>query len=273
MALKVVTRTLDFTIRDLKSDRPQPSLVAECASAAAHPLRAVLLLAGEDRPILAPLRSTPVDDSEDYVYRYDWVFGLTCLKPELAWWDWQAELRSESAVTVQLIIRCPPGVIYSESAAGLLALSPSRDARSWLERNREALGKVMSSTADMAGVLSQPVSKALKLASSLSNFVDSGEGPTKRWFVYRFLDVDTTSCAIEWRMHKPVLREFGPVLRGTIALSFHGVASLDEPVELILRPKLGFYPSDDICYVTPTDALPPEQRPTLSITPIAAVTA
>ena len=97
------------------------------------PLRWYLSLAGNSRAQVSPLVATQAGDL--HVYRYDWIVGLACVAQEDNWWDWQAKLRTEDALKVQLLIGVPQDISWSEVSAELLALHPSRTTSSWFEEN------------------------------------------------------------------------------------------------------------------------------------------
>ena len=78
---------------------------------------------------------------------------------------------------------------------------------------------------------------------------------------------------MEWRINKKVLDQYGPLLRGSLVLAFHGSAegdtSREKTVRLELRPQLGFNPRDELSRVTPTSKLGEDQQVKLEIRPRA----
>ena|SRR5579862_7984770 len=97
-----------------------------------------------------------------------------------------------------------------------------------------------------------------KTFSVLSNSLDAqADGNEHNWFIYQFVDPDSHSCAVEWRIYKKVLQQYGPLLRGSLILAFHGKQNKEEQkgIRLLLRPQLGFIPKDELLRVTPTENL------------------
>ena len=104
-----------------------------------------------------------------------------------------------------------------------------------------------------------------------SNFISSGEKDDKNWWIYRFLDAQKNCCVVEWNINHKVLEEYGPLLRGSIVLSFHGTSRSENgiPITMLLRPRLGFDRKASLNYLPPVEELDTdERRVALSITPI-----
>lgn len=244
MSIAVAERCFDLAL-DLK-DKRQPCLLfdpgASTAPARQH-LRLYCALAGETSPQLCPLPTAYTDGQEAGFYRYDWLLGVTPLTGKATWWEWWDSLRDERAVNVKLLFdSAGSGFLVNELAAYLLALQPSRDTNSWFERNAEQLGKLANCAATAAGPVNSNLAGLLNLSALMSNFVSSGSSRDKSWFLYRFLDDKLHCPAVEWNIHHKVLEQVGPLLRGSIVLSFHGqpATGSPKPVRLLLRPHLGF---------------------------------
>jgi hypothetical protein len=84
------------------------------------------------------------------------------------------------------------------------------------------------------------------------------------------LDASTGSCATDWRISRRVLKEHGPLLRGSIQLAFHGnfeAAPKQAPkIHLLLRPQMNFDPADELHF----SRLPDSECPSLVVCPQAA---
>jgi hypothetical protein len=133
------------------------------------------------------------------------------------------------------------------------------------------LSSAGETTAQLPGI-GAGLSAALRVSSALSNFVTSGDDGGKNWFLYRFLDPEKQCCAIEWQINKKVLLQFGPALRGSLVLAFHGVPAAGEKgITMQVRTQLGFRRDNPICMVAPTRALPEDQQVRLLIRPRAEV--
>ena len=96
---------------------------------------------GETSPGVSPLSVDIAGDKDYRVYRYDWVFGVAL--PNLSgtnrgelWWDWQKRLADATSVSVQMILSPAAGMGYTCVAAQLNVLPPSRDTKTWWQKNR-----------------------------------------------------------------------------------------------------------------------------------------
>ncbi len=109
------------------------------------------------------------------------------------------------------------------------------------------------------------VSSGLTLAS---NVLESATENQKNWFLYQFLDERLKSPTVEWRINRKVLREYGPLLRGALFLSFYGsTQTTPGAVRLLLRPQVRYCPKDDITFVIPTNALGKDQQVCFEVKP------
>jgi hypothetical protein len=219
-------------------------------------------LQGEERPTLA---SDP--SAKDVVYRYDWAFGIAVI--EGFWWDWQEHLRDESAIAVQILLEPidhPPEAL--PVSATLSGLSPSRNTRGFWE---QVAAKVPRAAADVAkasewvvphvGMVSSP----LLLASSV---LESQSGEKKNWFLYQFLDEYKRCPCVEWRITKNALKEYGTLLRGSLFLLFSGSNEASRGrLRVSLRPMIGYYPKDEICYIAPSNEWGPDEQLFIDVEP------
>jgi hypothetical protein len=203
-------------------------------------VRLHLSLMGETRPALSPLSVDVAADREYRVYRYDWVVGITAL----GGWNWKSMMRRE-ALVVQLVIRPNASNIGCTCvAAKLNVLPPSRDTSTWSERNPDTVTEITKGTGDLAAsAVGFPfVGVATKVAAALSNSLRSRGRLKTNWYIYQYLD--GVNQAVEWRIKRKVLDEFGPLLRGSLVLAFHG-GSQDSTegtsgIRIQLKPNLSF---------------------------------
>ena len=288
MSVGCFERVFDIALSHEKTNKPEVRLLepGDALLGQEKALRCVVGLLGEKEPEVLPVSPSYAVDTDQRVYRYDWVFGISVPLEREPYWNWQGPLREKSAAVVQLLIAPgKSGFGFTDISTALLGLHPSKDTRSWLESHSEQLGKSLLAAANLAtetGGLGGPtgsavggaVSAVLRASSVISNFVSSGEAQAKNWYMYRFLDAEERCCAVEWKINKRVLLEYGPLLRGSILLAFHGAAAGtggQEGIKMILRPNLGYYEDDELCHVRPTLKLPSDQRPELLVKPRAAV--
>jgi hypothetical protein len=219
-------------------------------------------LMGEVNPVLVPL---PVDYSfnNDTSYRYDWVVGVAEPYTE---WDWHAVMRGrERALSVQLLIDCgDSGFSFSDMSPVLLGLHPSLHSVSWLEKHAELLREGVKGAAELAKLIPSAPPGLPDMLKAGSNFISSGEKDEKNWWIYRFLDMRKKCCVVEWNINHKVLEEYGPLLRGSIVLAFHGAPKDEHPIIMLLLPRLGFDRSHDklsnIKFLPPPEELETEER-------------
>jgi hypothetical protein len=237
-------------------------------------LRWYLGLMGETSPVVSPLSVDIAGDKDYRVYRYDWVFGVAL--PNLSgtnrgelWWDWQKRLADATSVSVQMILSPAAGMGYTCVAAKLNVLPPSRDTKTWWQKNRGDVYEVVKAGTRTAEEIYPGT--ITKVVASLSNSLDAQtKWRTTNWFIYQFLDSTTQACAVEWRITKKILNQYGPLLRGSLILAFHGGADERKGIRLELRPQLGFNPHDELSRVSPTFKLEQDQQVKLDILPRAA---
>src|SRR5262249_39929711 len=242
---------------------------------AGNVIRLHLSLMGETHPALSLLSVDVAHDREYRVDRYDWVVGIRGLEG----WNWKSQMRSE-ALVVQLSIRPQASNIGCTCVAGKLnVLPPSRDTSTWSERNPDTVEAITKGTADLAaGAAGVPVAGiATKVAAALSNSLRSRNRLKTNWNLYQYVhDVDQ---AVEWHIKRNVLDEFGPLLRGSLMVAFHGgvrdrTAGTDG-IRLRLRPQLAFrrgfrhtrYFGDDIRRVSPMAEVEDQKQIELRIFP------
>lgn len=253
--------------------------------AAGKVLRWYFGLMGETSPETSPLSVDVAGDKNYLVYRYDWVFGVAIpnVTPKdrdkdpnqerqgALWWNWQAALTDGTCMAVQVMIsREDHGVGYSCVSTNLNVLPPSRDTTSWWQRNRKGVIEFVKSGATAAEQLHPGI--ITKTFSALSNSLDSKEKwswKRTNWFIYQYVDPDSQSCAVEWRIYKKVLRQYGPLLRGSLILAFHGEPRSPghKGITLTLRPQLGFIAQDEFKRITPTEHEDQSKQVQLNILP------
>jgi hypothetical protein len=193
--------------------------------------------------------------SDIQAYRYDWIVGLSCVAEESRWWDWQATLRAEDALKVQLLIEPVPGITYSELSAELLALHPSRDTTSWFEESAGESLKTAGSIAKAGASVIPGLAFGAQILNAIPSKLDKRQwflGRRKNWFLYRYFDAMVGCPAVEWVVSKNVMRQYGPLLRGSLALAFHGEPGQSgECANLRLRAGLGLRQTTGLDYVLP----------------------
>jgi hypothetical protein len=274
MAIKVCEKSIDFIATSYNKQSPSvrafpPPPKKEEGERRLH---CIVALMGETAPLVSPLSPNYGIADDMHPFRFDWTFGVSDHPDDS--WDWQADLRETSAMVIQLLITTAgSGVGYTELASSLLALQPTKNTQTLIESHAEKLGTAMMSIAGASeGLQALPgagaVAAALKTSAALATFVASGEGRGKNWYVYRFVDPKLHCACVEWKINKKVLLEYGPLLRGSLLLAFHGSPELGHPVKVELRPKLGFYKAGDLCHVTPTD-VSQDVRVILDVTPLS----
>jgi hypothetical protein len=293
MSVSSVERILDVAVRDIyKADcsilhygPPHEEIKIEAGSPrhkeykdGGRVLRWYLGLMGDTSPAISPLSVDVAGDKHYRVYRYDWVFGVSLPNvcgpdPGELWWDWQKALGKATSVAVQMIIRPgDSGIGYTCVATNLNVLPPSRDTETWWQKNRGGVIDIVKAGAKTAEeIYPGMITKAF---AALSNSLDArGKWRRTNWFIYQFLDSTTQACAVEWRINKKVLNQYGPLLRGSLVLAFHGGrrrgARVKKGIRLELRPQLGFNPRDELSRVTPTFKLKQDQQVQLEILPRA----
>jgi hypothetical protein len=211
-------------------------------------------LTGEVHPTLAPLSIDHSIDSSTS-YRYDWVVGVA--EPPV-WWDWHGRMRTERTIAVQLFIDCrDSGCSFSDSSPVLLGLQPSLHTSSWWDRHADTVRDSVREAAKLAEPLVPVVPGIVQVAS---NYISSGDNHQKNWWMYRFFSTRRKCIVVEWNINHGVLVEYGPLLRGSIVLSFHGKRKGSNGINLILFPRLGFDKRghQDINYLPPYEALEDE---------------
>jgi hypothetical protein len=244
MSTEIKQKTVDVVFKTGPDGKLQAELARENQTHQKDDqvLRLQFSLMGETEPVLSPLATDyfVADQTKTTVYRYDWTVGATPIAPCYRW-DWFAEIAKERAMAIQLLI--DPGessCSCTEINAFLLGLLPSKDTASDWEKMKNKLGDGLDKLSSITDPFSKIATTLLKTSSVVSNFVVSDEQGEKNWFLYRFLDEKRRCCAVEWNIHRTVLHQYGPVLRGSILLAFHGQARPAKPLTLLLRPRLNF---------------------------------
>lgn len=235
-------------------------------------VRLHLSLMGETRPALSPLSVDVAADREYRVYRYDWVVGIGGLGD----WDWKSKLRSE-ALVVQVVMRPQASNIGCTCvAAKLNVLPPSRDTSTWFERHPDIIAQLTKRAGGLAEAAGIPfIGSATKLMADLSNSLVSRSNGKTNWYIYQY--VDHVDQAVEWRIKRDVLDEFGPLLRGSLLLAFHGGVQDGTAetggIRLRLKPLLAFQraehdSADDLKRVSPMAVIKDEKQIELGLSPV-----
>jgi hypothetical protein len=288
MAIQLKRMYFDLVARDYASNHPEFDVIsgshtcdrgetpAGCASwnrGKAFTLRCYLSLQGEDSPVASSKRlsfsETPETGAERTAYRYDWAFGITLI--EGFYWDWRKELADDGALAIHLVLKPEPFAGGPEAipvAAILSTLHPSKNTRSLWE---QTLPMVPKAAAEMAKTGASALPLLNYLSSGLmfgSNVLASYTDNQRNWFLYQFLDEKLQCPVVEWRISKKVLIEYGPLIRGTLFLSFQNPASSqDSAVRILLRPQIRYCQADDICYIIPTQKLEAKEQVFLDVRP------
>jgi hypothetical protein len=153
-------------------------------------------------------------------------------------------------------------------SATVSALQPSRNTKGFWEQAWPMIPK----TAADAVMAVEPAFPLLRYLSSgltlVSNVIESQGANQKNWFLYQFLDENLRCPTVEWRINKNVLKEYGPLLCGSLFLAFSSSIESDRgSVRLLLRPQIRYNPEDDICYIIPTAKLPDDQQVYIDVKP------
>jgi hypothetical protein len=91
---------------------------------------------------------------------------------------------------------------------------------------------------------------------------------TKNWFLYQFWDGEARCPVVEWNINRQVFQEYGPLLRGTLYLAFHGSTKLHSgQIRLRLRPQIRYHERAELEFIIPTDQLPKDEQVFLEIRP------
>jgi hypothetical protein len=275
MAVQIKRQVLDFLAKDYLTNSPEvqllpnwpPSSKSQAELGTRCIMRWYLSLQGEDAPFTSQLAFSQDSSAQESIYRYDWAFGITVLKG--FYWDWQKELRDENSLTIHVVLEpkgeAPEAIPIS---AMMSVLHPSRHTKSFWEL---AWPKVPKAAADVAKAVEPvlPYAKYLEGGLALtSNVLESQAESKKNWFLYQFLDERRKCPTVEWRINKNVLEEYGPLLRGSLFLIFNGsTRSNTSKLRILLRPQIGYYPKDDLCFIVPTDELAEDQQVYIDVKP------
>ena len=271
MTTRIRRETFDFVAKDYRTVCPEIEILDQGydpASIEAQPeytdsfvQRWYLSLQGEDTPLF----SDSAHRDQAHIYRYDWAFGISLTAHHR--WDWMAELCQNSALAIHIAL-IPVGLSAEAVPIGatLGALHPSRYTGSdwdWSKLSR------LASDAARIGAKAYPpldcVSDALTLTS---NLLETDEDGRKNWFLYQFFDEDLKCPAVEWRIDKGALEAYGPLLRGSLFLAFHGSAdSCPGSIRLMLRPQIRYCEQGDINFLAPTARLAQGRQVYIDVTP------
>jgi hypothetical protein len=175
----------------------------------------------------------------------------------------------DSALAVQLLPKpigdAPEALPVSATLCGL---SPSRNTLGFWEQLAPKIPKAAADVAKASEWLLPHVGSVSSPLMIASTVLESQAGNKKNWFLYQFLD-DRERCAcVEWRISTSALEEYGPLVRGSLFLTFNGASSPnDGQLRLLMRPLIGYHPKDDICYVSPSDEWPASQQLFIDVKP------
>lgn len=172
------------------------------------------------------------------------------------WWNWRDELCQDGALAVHLLLQPkgnPPEAL--PISATLSALRPSRNTKGFWEIAGPVLPRVAAEAAKIGSQVIQPLQYVSAGLSGASNILDSynENQKTKNWFLYQFFDEETKSPTVEWRINRQVVLEYGPLLRGTLYVAFHGSTELHPgSIRLLLRPQVRYYEKNHLLFIAPT---------------------
>lgn len=275
MAVQTKRQVLDFLTKDYQTNSPKvqllpnwpPSSKIQAGLGTQCIMRWYLSLQGEDAPFTSQMVFSQDSSMQQTIYRYDWAFGITLL--EGFYWNWQEKLRGENSLAIHLVLEPEgDGPEAIPISATMSALHPSRNTKSFWEL---AWPKIPKAAADVAKVVEDVLPFAKYMESGLvltSNVLESQAESKKNWFLYQFLDEKRKCPTVEWRINKNVLKEYGTLLRGSLFLAFSGSACASKSnLRILLRPQIGYYPDDDICFIIPTDELAEDQQVYIDVKP------
>lgn len=285
MTVQVSRTSLDFVAFEYSSNKPRVELIRPPLADPVEPpyrewkedraltLRCYMSLQGEDSPALAAAGPPSADGSGNssapLLCRYDWAFGITLV--EGFYWDWMGEFPDNGALAIHLVVEPDPDTGGPEAipaGALLSALHPARNTRGFVEQMLPALlrdGSEMAKTGAKALPPLDYLASGLTLGSTL---LESSSENRKNWFLYQFLDEKLHCPVVEWRIYRDVLREYGPLLRGSLFLAFPRPIRPSGKLRIWLRPQIHYCPNDEICYLIPTNKLKPEERVFLDVRPV-----
>lgn len=262
MALQIKHSQLDLRLDNFDSKKSQCNVVKSNINEivefdkknATRYLKTITTIIGEDAPFLSDLPINFVDEKQN-LYRYDWIFGISCLfiDGKKTFWNWKEALREKSSLKVQFLFDFKKtNLCVSDLSAHLLCLYPSKDISSWFDKQSKNISNGLNSLAEITDNYNKVASDIFRVTNILSNFIASDDNG-KNWYLYRFLDQNSGSFGLEWHINKKVIDQFGPLLRGSIIISFHGQLGSDSEKNIIkmqLRPEIGFE-KDEMCFVSP----------------------
>ena len=192
------------------------------------------------------------------------------MRPAHFWWDWQKKLVEVAAHIV--IVPGDSGFGYTCVASNLNVLPPSRDTDTWWQKNHKALVGMITATGTAVDAVQHTAGSITKAFAAMANSLESQTKDRTNWFIYQFLDEPHGAAAIEWRIDREVMKQYGSLLRGSLVLAFHGGSDCRENkqkgIQLILRPLMRYDPKDDIRFIAPTEKLQEHEQVKLEVTPI-----
>lgn len=276
MSTRIKRKVFDFLAENYKTTAPKIHILSQDfdpTAIQAQPQhkenfieRWYLSLQGEEHPLFSRTTFPEENSKEQHIYRYDWAFGITVIQS--FWWDWMEELCDESAIAIHIVLEpigeAPEAVPVF---ATLSALHPSRNTESFLD----IVSKLPKTAAEMVKITTPAipfmdyVSSGFMLAS---NAIDSYTENQKNWFLYQFFDEQFNCPTVEWRINKKVLREYGPLLRGSLFLAYNGsTASSPGRVRILLRPQIRYCEKSDLNFIIPTNEIEKEKQVYIEVIP------
>lgn len=283
MSIDINCAQFDFLASDFKGNRPKVKILAKGvkklkgASAGSYGrinentdfiLRWHVSIQGECAPDISSTEASENGPASPLIYRYDWAFGITLV--EGYYWDWQDALCAEGALSIQIIIQPIGEKIEAIPMAGVLsALHPSRNTKGFFET---AGPKISRAAAEMTetGASALPFLKYASTALVLgSNLLESRTNDQRNWFLYQFLDEKLLCPVVEWRINRQVMKEYGPLLRGSLFLAFYGSATPGK-IRLLLRPQIRTYSDDSLAFIVPSNELSNDEQPAILVSPSPA---
>ena len=276
MAVRVMRTSFDFLAKNYATSSPQIELLGQNfdrSTVRAQPQckenfveRWYLSLQGEEAPATSSAQVCE-DKSKEKIYRYDWAFGITLIQG--FWWDWQAELCRNEAFAIHVLLDGEKNAPEAIPIAGTLsALRPSRNTRSAWEMTRPAVSRAVVDAVKIGAITAPGLNYVATGLAAASNVLDSSTENHKNWFLYQFFDENSRCPTVEWRIDRQVMREYGPLLRGTLYLMFHGSAKQNPGrIRIRLRPQARYYDKGDLDFIIPTEKLAEKDQVFLDISP------
>lgn len=196
----------------------------------------------------------------------DWHFGVAG-HPKDPEFDWRDSLRSSRSMAVQIRVDVPQCVEFLEVNADLMGLQPFNRVLVHTSGSGQMFSGLVGSAASsdvsehllglipVIGQFAALAAASVKLvakSTTQDQQQKADDEAAQPFSLYRYTDPKGVR-AIEWLISKSIVRQWGPLLKGSLDLAFF--STNPEPVQVMvtLCPRLGFKPNDDLAYV-PTNA-------------------